>query len=118
MGLFGFLKKKKGIEEPEDFEKPSGLEPPAFERPPSEAPSPPPFGAGITEPSFPEEHPRTAMRSFERESLQPSVPQPAQGDMQLVLSKLETIKAQLDFLQQKFERLEQQLNKEDVIKWR
>lgn len=118
MGMFGFLKKKKEAEPEEEFAKPEGpegLEPPAFETPGAVPPAEPaPYGAGVTEPSFPGEPMPArpaAPRAFEQAP-------PQQNEHQLILAKLETIKAQLDFLQQKFERLEQQLKKEDTIRWR
>ena len=88
-----------------------------------------PFGGGITEPPIPHEnlpsHP-SSPGSLERLQQQPlqekpqNLPsQPGSQDERLILAKLDTIKAQLDFLQQKFERIEQYLKKEDnTIRWR
>ena len=120
MGVFDFLKKKKEETEEPELAKPASLEPPAFERPGAAA-GPEPYGPGITEPALPEEMPSrpSAPRGFARLPSEPSLqPQASQTDTQLILAKLETIKAQLDFLQQKFEQFEQQLKREDVVRWR
>jgi hypothetical protein len=134
MGVFSFLKKKKEFDD--SFNE--GVS--------KEIPDPKPFsdfkgfedsplsGKGISEPDD-EVFSPPGSRPFERSSSQSSPSSPSfkgmsslnsqsnfreeQNDFKLVLSKLETIKAQLDFLQQKFENLERQIKKEDDhIKWR
>ncbi len=123
MGVFDFLKKKKELPAEEGLTKPETL---AGHREVLTQ-EPAPFGAGITEPSEPSlpkepsqepSFPRET-KDFARPSLIPQQQPQVQDDKQLILAKLETIKAQLDFLQQKFERIEDYIKqKEDVVRWR
>ncbi len=123
MGMFDFLKKKKEEAPEDEVTKPASLEQPADY---SKRPYPEALREGVSEPAFPHESDfpqETATKSFEKLSPIQSPPQQSQPQVQqetdkLIIAKLETIKAQLDFLQQKMERIEQQLQREDVVKWR
>ncbi len=141
MGIFNMFKKKKS--ESDFAEEKKGIDKPLDSLQPHQYPeevSPRPFGKGITEPSeqlgdveessFPHSQQpnmnHSNRSSFdklniheERRMSQPQHFQQKQDNDQLILAKLETIKAQLDFLQQKFEKIEQQLkDKEEIVKWR
>ena len=137
MGIFNVFKKKKiesdvgeekkGIDKPLDSLHPQHQE--EFQKP---------FGQGITEPPiehsgaeespFPQsQHPNISpdkssldkLNIHEERRMSPPQFQQNQDSDKLILAKLETIKAQLDFLQQKFEKIEQQLkNKEETVRWR
>ena len=137
MGIFNVFKKKKI--ESEIGEEKKGIDKPLDSlHPRQEEPSQRPFGQGITEP--PIEHLGTEESSFphsqqpnlnpnkssfdklnlhEERRMPPQQVQQTQDGNQLILAKLETIKAQLDFLQQKFEKIEKQLkDKEETVRWR
>lgn len=125
--VLNFLKKKRSDEgDKEDLVKSPSLEQPSFDAPaPEQMPHfDSPSDKGVVSPFEDQQPAQDFRRRFEPhsafQSQSPQNPQIASNDNQLILAKLETIKAQLDFLQQKFERFEQLLkkDKEDVIRWR
>jgi hypothetical protein len=107
MGVFDFLKRKKEEEMPEIPLEHPGMPSPIPELAES-FPGQPPFGqpAPMGQLAFPQPSPMV------------SPPPSLDRELQLISAKLDTLKAQLDIVIQRLERLERSPEERPIVRWR